>query len=475
MQAGLPASIITGHELGIGRIGTAVPVPASTMHAANVNEAERAPSLQSRATAACIAHALRDYVGQGLGRTAGLAIYCALAPLNELGLRVAAGVAGAAIGGRMAWRLASAQIGNDTRWQQAGVGCCTLLGAAAGGTIAALGTNHPVAGFAAGSLLAACASATRHSAADTVELDNANEFKAGTAIVGTLSGIAVATCLDRAWKVDTRQLPARNLGLVVESAVIETCKSSFERCGPSIERHTLNFEGRIVVALSGMIPYVAAAALLNGYVAGRLQATHDSQLFGELIAPTLVGAIANAVRGAANALAVCLLHRQQRFNIGEDRDCFRANTGIKRPRPRTVTDKACVRYFLSACRNALYARLRDAGYSVVDSNCIAQGVYACFAQCRDLINDLVRGDGWTEPAWRTRLAEGPIFPFTSTESSSSSSSERVTVGLADEDSSPLDEENSSHHVSTASSSSASSRRVSMDLNSEDSSQQGVSN
>ncbi len=403
MQAVSSIAVVSSYELGVVPISASVPgylTSANNVEKANSPSQPSMPSMRSRVSAACISHALRDYLGQGLGRTAGLAIYCGLATLDELGLRIAAGVTGAAIGGRFAWRLASAQIGSDSGWQQAGVGLCTVLGAATGGTIAALGTSHPVLGIAAGSLMAACASATRKCAADAVELDNAHEFKAGAAIVGGLSGIAVAVYVDHAWKVDASLLPARNLGLVAESTVIETCKSGFERLGPSVERHALSFEGRLMVALSGMLPYVATAVLLNGYVSGRLQPGHDSQRVDELIAPALVGAIANAVRGASNALAVCLLHRHARFRAHGDQDCFRDHSGLKRPRPRTVTDKACVRYFLSACRNALYARLRDAGLSVVDANCIAQGVYACFAQCRDLINDLVRGDGWSEPAWR---------------------------------------------------------------------------
>ncbi len=425
MEAWASTSATTSRDIGIASMGMAVPVSVVPTRAAAdsyQSSAPRAalrclPSMRGSIATACAGHALRDYIGQGLGRSAGLILYCSLASFDELGLRISAGFAGAAIGGRIAWRLASAQIGNESRWQQAGVGMCTVLGAAAVGTIAALGTSHPVLGIATGSLLAACASASSTCATDEMERENASEFKAGSAVVGSLSGIAIAVCVDRAWKVDTHLLPARNLGLIAESTVIEACKSGFERLGPSVERHALNFEGRLVAALSGMLPYVAAATILNGYVSGRLQPGQDSQRFGELIAPALVGAMANAVRGAANALAVCLLHRHQRFRSRVEHDCLREGSGLKRPRPRTVTDKACVRYFLSACRNALYARLRDAGFSVVEANCIAQLVYACFAQCRDLINDLVRGDGWSEPAWRTRQPPRPADMTTSSESS----------------------------------------------------------
>ncbi len=348
-----------------------------------------------------VAHALRDYVGQGLGRVASAGLYCGLATLDELGLRITAGVFGSLIGGNLAFRLAEAQIGSDTHWQKAGVTFCTVLGAAAGGTVSALGSNQIISAVGACTLLVAGTSLAARIANSPEAEKSSEQFKLSAATFGLIGG-GLAGCIDPVWKVDSRLLPARNLGLVVESTIIELGKSSFERCGPSVDRLALNLEGRVVVALAGMVPYVAATIVLNGYVAGRLQPAYDSIRFEDLIGPALVGAVANAVRGASNALATSLLHRQERFTAVDGRDCLRANVGIGCPRPCPVSDKACVRYFLSACRNAVYARLRDAGFSVIDANMIAQGVYACFAQCRDLIGDLVRGDGWTEPSLRAR-------------------------------------------------------------------------
>ncbi len=334
---------------------------------------------------------------------AGAGIYCALATMDEVGLRIAAGIAGGIMGANLAGRLAGAQMGTDTCAQKTGVAVCTVLGAAAGSAISALGSNQLIVSIATCTVLTAGASLVRQTANLPDPEPLADRLKLGAAAFGLMGGLVVGS-VDREWKVDSRLLPARNLGLITESSIIELGKSSFERLGPSVDRHALNFEGRVVAALVGMAPYVAATVILNGYVSGKLQPDYDSIYVHDLAAPALVGAIANAVRGATNALAVSLLRRQQRFAAADGRDALRASAGVRCPRPCTVSNKTCVRYFLSACRNAVYARFRDAGFSVIDANMMAQGVYACFAQCRDLIADLIKGEGWSEPRMQARRA-----------------------------------------------------------------------
>ncbi len=377
---------------------TCAPVAGSERAVLEVIAKPVEPTLSNQLRTA-VAHALRDYVGQGLGRVIGAGIYCALATPNEAGLRIAAGVSGAMMAGQLARRLAAAHIGTDTVCQQAGVAFCTVLGAAAGGAISALGSNQLIVGIGTCTLLSASASLLKRSAETPEARERAEGMQLSAATFGVLSGTLVGS-IDPTWQVDTQLLPARNLGLVAEATVIEVCKSSFERIGPSVDRHALNFEGRIVVALAGMVPYVVATVVFNGYLAGRLQPAYDSTQLRDLVGPALLGALANAIRGASNALAACLVRRAKRFTAATGADCLRPHAGIRCPKPRQVSDKACVRYFLSACRNAMYARLRDAGFSVVDANMISQAVYACFAQCRDLIADLMHGSGWTEPQLR---------------------------------------------------------------------------
>lgn len=376
----------------------------STPTVAASNASVLAPSLSSRAVAACFSHAARDFAGQAAGRVLGLAAFSLLAVLDDMPLRAMNGVIGMAAGGRLAYLISSKQFGNETPLQQAGVTASTLFGMISGSLIAALGNNPLVAGLATGSLLTAVVSWSPESSRDEEARDCLDKRKAltagGTTLIGTVAaGVTIGTIA-----VKAAHLPARNLGLLIESTVIELCKSSFERVGPSMDRNVLSFEGRVAVAMLGMVPYVAATVVLNGYVSGLLQPAYDSSKFEELVVPLVVGAIANAVRGFGNALAVHQLHRSGKFIARPDADCVRASTAPKLPEPGTVADKTCIRFLLSACRNAVYAHLRDRGMSVAQATELAQGIYACYAQCRDLIHDLARGDGWTEPVIARRLS-----------------------------------------------------------------------
>jgi hypothetical protein len=370
-------------------------------------ESPSPPRTGSRIVAACFSHATRDFVGQSLGRLLGLGTYSLLSTLNETPLRISCGIVGAASGGRLAYLIARQQIGTDSYAQCTAVGACAVVGALAGGMIAGLGSNQIVAGFAASSLLTAAVSVTSSPACDATAAKDAGELKAGTAMATSFAAIGVAHWCDHQWVVGSRFYPARNLGLAVESSMIEICKSSFEHLGPSVNRNALNFEGKVVAALLGMAPYVAATVLLNAYVSSLLQPRNESSAFAELATPMIVGGIANALRGATNACVVFKLHSRSRFVANEDVEILKDHAGAQWPTAETVLNKACVRYLLSACRNAVYARLRDSGMSVAQASEIAQGVYACYAQCRDLIHDVARGEGWSEPRIRIRAEAAP--------------------------------------------------------------------
>lgn len=357
-----------------------------------------APSMRSRVARACLSHAARDFVGQTVGRLLGLSVYSLLSTLGETPMRVASGIVGAGAGCRLSYMIACEQIGTATYRQCAAVGACTIVGTVIGGVIVGAGSNQIVSGLAAGSLITSAISWPGKWTSTTEEKQSIDELKTGSAIGVTFAGIGVASWCDHHWKVGSNLYPARNLGLIVESTVIELCKSSFERLGPSVNRNALTFEGKVAASLLGMAPYVAATVFFNGYVSGRMQPNQETTAFAKLAAPLIVGAIANAVRGFSNALAVYNLHANGYFIADENTDILRDHTGAQWPEAETVMNKTSIRYLLSACRNAVYARLRDSGMSVELATEIAQGVYACYAQCRDLIHDIARGEGWSEPA-----------------------------------------------------------------------------
>jgi hypothetical protein len=128
-----------------------------------------------------------------------------------------------------------------------------------------------------------------------------------------------------------------------------------------------------------------------------MQPDHETHQFEKLIFPLLIGAIANGVRGACNAAAVYVCHQNGWGVANPDADILRPSVGPKRPEAIRMSKKIAIRFFLSACRNAVYDRLVHGGMSVVQASMLSQGIYGFFAQNRDLVYDLMKGEGWNTP------------------------------------------------------------------------------
>ena len=108
----------------------------------------------------------------------------------------------------------------------------------------------------------------------------------------------------------------------------------------------------------------------------------------------MIGALANAARGFANASASECLYE---FNIGiahPKRNLLRPHAGVKKPEGDRILTKTAIRFFMSSCRNAVYTKLRSKGLTPIQAGIIAQSIYGFFAQNRDLIFDLMQGEGW---------------------------------------------------------------------------------
>jgi hypothetical protein len=149
--------------------------------------------------------------------------------------------------------------------------------------------------------------------------------------------------------------------------------------------------------MAGLLPYLAATVLLNGYFSGKMQLDHETHQFKELIWPLLIGAIANGVRGACNAAAVYVCHQNGWGVAKPDADILRPSVGPKRPEAIRMSKKIAIRFFLSACRNAVYDRLIHGGMNVVNASMVSQAIYGFFAQNRDLVYNLMKGEGWITP------------------------------------------------------------------------------
>ena len=344
---------------------------------------------------AMLAHSGRDIAGQVFGRTFGLGLFHAAAYVASASVpcQIVAGGLGAVFGGLQAQRLAAAQIGSDTMLQYCGVAACTLMGATAGAAIASVGTYQPVVALAVGSALAITVSLAkfcRKRPNDDIAIDAS---KATIFLISTAASVSAITSLDT-YLSPSINLAPKNLGVVLEATTVELFKSSLERWGPSVDRHALNFNGKVYVSLAGLLPYLAATVLLNGYVSGKMQPDHETHQFKELIWPLLIGAIANGVRGAFNAAAVYVCHQNGWGVAKPDADILRPSVGPKRPEAIRMSKKIAIRFFLSACRNAVYDRLIHGGMTVVNASMVSQAIYGFFAQNRDLVYDLMKGEGW---------------------------------------------------------------------------------
>ena len=355
------------------------------------------PSLKSRVALTCVNHAIRDVGGQVVARIAGLGTYWLLTRLGGTPLRIASGIVGAGVAGRVSYLIASKQIGTDTNIKCVAVGACTVVGSIIGGVITGLGSIQLVSGVAAGSVFTAAASLTATCVANKDDKEKTNQLKAGAAIGATCAGIGVAAYIDDHWMGASDHLFARNIGAIIESITIELWKSASEKLGPSADRNVLNFEGKVVATICGMLPYLLMTVWLNGTVASQLVQDPDMASFSDLAKMLTIGSLPNGVRGAGNALSVTIIEHYGLFVVDENSTSLRNNEGLQPPNPETVINKTCIRHMLSVCRNVIYARLRENHMSVEDASEIAQGVYACFAQCRELIHDIARGEGWSEP------------------------------------------------------------------------------
>ena len=351
------------------------------------------PTLSIKTT--MLAHSGRDIAGQVFGRTFGLGLFHAAAYVASASVpcQIVAGGLGAVFVGLQAQRLAAAQIGSDTMLLYCGVAACTLMGATAGAAIASFGTYQPVAALAVGSALAISVSLAkfcRKRPNDDIAIDAS---KATIFLISTAASVSAITSLDT-YLSPSINLAPKNLGVVLEATTVELFKSSLERWGPSVDRHALNFNGKVYVSLAGLLPYLAATVLLNGYVSGKMQPDHETHQFKELIWPLLIGAIANGVRGAFNAAAVYVCHQNGWGVAKPDADILRPSVGPKRPEAIRMSKKIAIRFFLSACRNAVYDRLIHGGMTVVNASMVSQAIYGFFAQNRDLVYDLMKGEGW---------------------------------------------------------------------------------
>jgi hypothetical protein len=354
-------------------------------------------------------HSARDYLAHFLGRTAGLGVFVGLAHSgwSPVGLKIVAGGAGAVAAGTVAFLIGKNQIGTDSVAKRAAVSLCTLTIAAAGASVAAVGSIQPVAALAAGAAATTAVSLIGYCLFNRPE-QNASKTVAFT--IATAASLTTVAMFTPNWVCANTTFASRSIGTIVEASLIEICKSHLEQLGPSVNRNALMFEGKAYAALLGFLPYLTAAVVTNGILSGKLQPANDSVEFMDLWTPLLVGALANAVKAAANAAAVMHVHTAGKFVKNREDKVIRPCIGLTTPDPDKVGQKIAARIFLNTCRNAVYFYLREKGLNIIEAGCLAQGCYTIFAQNRDLMFDLMQGEGWKEqePVLSVRALPEPV-------------------------------------------------------------------
>ncbi len=334
----IPSSL---HNLNLQQTTTINPAPRTALPPELPTPALKIPVLT-----AALTHGTKDFAGQLFGRTAGLAVLAGLTSIAsaEIPLRVIAGGIGAIAAGTQAFLIGRHQIGDKTWTQKTALAICTLSIAAAGASISSYGSFQPVVVLASCSAAVTIASLWKLRANNVPIHDNATDTLKSLAFTAAAAySVSGAALLIASWSPQESHIAARSIALLVESSIIELCKSSLEQLGPSVDKNILSFKGNAAALLLGMPFYTAATVLLNGFVSGLLQPPVDSTKFVELWIPLIVGGLANTVRGSVNASTVALFATHHVGLSASEKPLLRPNTGIKNPDCQRLAQKTAVR------------------------------------------------------------------------------------------------------------------------------------
>ncbi len=372
---------------------------------------------------------LREFISQSLGRLAGAAMFTGLRNSKMPPAPVA--FIGAVSAGVCAGQLLQHQIGSASPAQKIGVGLASVAAMVAGGVITGYASMPTVCIIGVGSLVAAIASsAARYPNASNGETDLEIEAESGTHSdaethsesgnrrhsdenmtlgLKILSFTAASTPFlvrflvnPSYWLNHDANISIRNFSVLVEALTVELTKATVSTVGVSVNKDAMIFEEKFKAAMMGFLPYVIASVLLNSVAGGLLQAELRSDQFTNLIVPALVGALANCVKGAANAAAARYVSDPDASFLQASEQTTRPHQGFQWPISEQLAPKVMLRYLMISCRDSLFFGLQKAGVHPDLANACAMAVYASFAQFRDLTFDLMQGEGWSEPMLKDR-------------------------------------------------------------------------
>ena len=367
---------------------------------------------------------LREFISQSLGRLTGAATFTGLS--NSKMPTVPVALLGAFSAGVCAGQLLQHQIGHATPAQKIGIGLASVAAMMAGGVITGYASMPTVCMIATGSIVAAIASsAAKSSNASKSETDaqvasepgihsdsethsesgnhrySDENIRLGIKILGFTAASApflIGFLVNPShWLNHDANISTRNFSVLVEALTVELTKATISTVGISVNKGALIFEEKFKTAMMGLLPYVIASVLLNSVAGGLLQAELRSDQFTNLVVPALVGALANCVKGAANAAAARYVSDPDASFIEASEQTTRPGQGPQWPISKQLAPKVMLRYLMISCRDSLFFGLKKAGVHPDLANACSMAVYAGFSQFRELTFDLMQGEGWSAP------------------------------------------------------------------------------
>ena len=340
-----------------------------------------------------------ELLWHGVGRVVNAGTFIALSNVPASGLRITASVMTGFAAGGCGYRFVASRTD--------GGACGTALAAAAGlvtgiaaGTATYYGSGYPGLMVAATSVVAFGASHVQHSMDN---MDNrevyaplANAVVPAVVVAVHGASIAVVAYTPGLRAADVGKLGRRTIALLAEAVTVELFKGSTERIVPSVDRSRLSFERKLKLGLIGLLPYAFASVVFGGIFGNLLRAQMKSDQFESYFAPLLVGALASVIKGAVNTAIVRRSGDLSSCASGDD-DGVRAAEGLRCPTPGITLEKVALRFAIASARDVIYLSLVDSGLEEIPAACIAYSLYAFFAQHRELMLDMMQGEGWSEP------------------------------------------------------------------------------
>lgn len=374
--------------------------------------ASRTATPTARADAAALAigwpalsglRGLMEYAWHAPAKVVNAGAFTLLAAVPATPMRyVAASLAGVAAG-YCTYRLIVSRTG-DGPCSKALAAAAGLVAGGAASVATAQGSGYPGLMTAAASVLGSFTSHVVHHSERAEEPTAAAKWLGPGLVVVTLGGsIAVSFALPSLRVLDLGRLHRRTLAVLAESATIELLKAPVERAMPAADQRAARFERKLKMALIGVLPYALCSIVFNGLVGNLLRSEMRSDRFESYLAPVLTGALASVAKGAVNAAiiasgglpSVCGDRTARHVRPAED---------ALFPPPGITLEKIALRFTIAHARDVIYLSLVDSGVPETGAACLAFGLYAFFAQHRDLLFDMMQGEGWSEPQHHSRTA-----------------------------------------------------------------------